>query len=420
MGFSKEELNKLSALSRKFHNAINEGCGKNVKTVTRKNTTYDRHTNKHRYSFKDPNLYYALRTYSGEGFFVANKELCKKEQITYGYDIHWAYGGALVDNVFPLSLRVSDTPSELGIIQIKLTYFRPRYKNFEYTVFQNNQFYEELKEFDTLYAWFTDLDYEIFMDMYESDAIIIQHLYYQDVGPLPDKVKELVKQSYIDKKKPENKDFKRIYEAAFYGVNARDLIKSYNNKIKEGRYKFYDDISLNDVVDTAGILHLDGSVKNKQQIRPEYCIIATWQTAYTRYREWQNFKKYMDNVIYMNTDSIYTNIPLNLGPDNGLGSYSCEYYGLPILYLRRCAYIVFNKDGTIHKLRISGIVDKTLTDSQIAQLRAGLYIRNVKTKDENGNIKLITLDPQYINGGVYKNMFNWKGELKCHNQSKKI
>ena len=172
----KDEKSFMRANSTKFHNAINTGCG------THKANTKD--VKNHRYNLKDPNQYYALRTYSGEGFFVANRQLCKTQQITWGYDIHWAYGGALVNNDFPLSLKVSENPTKLGVVQIKINLKNKkdllqykRYPQFDYTLFYNNQFYYEMENVDCIYAWFTNLDYEIFKDMYNIPHTILQQLY---------------------------------------------------------------------------------------------------------------------------------------------------------------------------------------------------------------------------------------------------
>ena len=355
---------KLSGKTRSIRSRINKKC----------NYQYD---------------YYAMRSYCGEGFYVNNKILCQTIQTTYGYDIHWAYGAALTQYKFPITSNVSSKPSPLGVKLIYFTYYKPRYNDFYYTIYIKNMFHIKNSKFT--YLWLTNFDYTIFMDLYESDAKIADEKYYQDIDYLPSSLKELVQQDYIEKKKPENKDFKSLYEAAYYGMFAKDLLK-HKNKCSN----LYEATDAMEIAEAQAITGLSGKEYEKQQIRTRYCVIATFQAAYTRLKEWHHFKENMNNVIYMNTDSIYSIKPLNLGEDKGLGYYKLEYDALPILYARRNCYIVLNKDFSIYKCVMGGCIDETLPDWKIDLLKNGFPIM-VHSLDEDGKVITIELEPYFIN-----------------------
>lgn len=379
----KSEKGFVIGTVNKFRNTINTGCGtfkKEIKggklrTYKCKRYTYDR---------------FAMLSYNGEGFYVNNKEFCKTRQRIYGYDINWAYGSALIDYDYPLSSNIGEKPTKCGCYLITYTYKKPRYPQFYYTLYDNMIFMDKHKN---KFMWITNLDYEIFTDLYESDAKILTQVYWQDIGPLPQEVHKLVKQAYIDKKNPKNKDIKHLFETCYYGMNAKDLKKEdddpkkwWTSKLNGGK---------NALHNAQAWTGLSGIKKFKQQVRTEYCVISTWQTAYTRYREWKNFKANKDYVVYMNTDSIYAIKPLDLGEDLGLGYYKLEYNNEQILFIRRNAYVVFNEDNTIKKSMIGGCIKNQFTKWHIMSLENGDTIRAL-SYDEDHNLIEIPLVPSFI------------------------
>lgn len=378
----KDEISFVIGTVNKFRNAINTGCGtfkKEIKggklrTYKCKRYTWDR---------------FAMLSYNGEGFYVNNKEFCKKRQRIYGYDINWAYGSALIDYDFPLSNNIGDKPTKCGCYLISFTDKKPRYPQFYYTLYDNMIFIDKHKK----YMWLTNLDYEIFTDLYESDAKILSQVYWQDIGPLPQEVHKLVKQAYIDKKDPNNKDIKHLFETCYYGMNAKDLLKEYNDPKKWWASQLNG--GKNALFNAQALTGLNGIKKFKQQVRTEYCVISTWQTAYTRYREWKNFKANMDSVVYMNTDSIYSLKPLDLGEDLGLGYYKLEYNNEQMLFIRRNAYVVFNEDGNIKKSMIGGCKKDQFTKWHIMVLENGDSLKAL-SYDADHNLIEISLVPSFI------------------------
>ena len=401
----------------RVHNAINTGMSKSVKYGNKRKSLDDRYT----YDI------YAMRAYCGDGFYCANYNYMDgKETLSYGKDVHWAYGGALVNNEFPLSNNIGDKPTKCGIVIIQCSYFKlkDKYKNFDISLFSTHKI--EVKK-NNIYFYFTTLDYEIFTDLYDSDATIKKTIYYQDVGPLPDKLKDLTRENYKLKKLAPEED-KPQYEMCFYGLFAMDLqrkITELNEEMKQNPSKICENtIKIRNysrqlalgksATGLSGYRHnakkSDGKkeYKYKNEIRPIYCIIATWQTAYLRYSEWQLFKQYNNKVIYMNTDSIYTTEPIDTGEDKGLGYYGIDYEKKLFLGIRRNAYILLNEDGSFYQSTIGGVLDNYFTQQQINQLKLGIPIkarsrqRDRKTDEIYETTSL--LKPTYIVNSVKKNV----------------
>ena len=380
----KDEKGFIIGNVNKFRSAINIGCGTYKKEI--KGGKVRNYKNK-RYTWDR----FAMLSYNGEGFYVNNKEFCKTRQRIYGYDIHWAYGSALIDYDFPLSSKVGETPTKCGCYFISYTYKKPRYPQFYYTLYDNMYYCK--KKSNIKYMWLTTLDYEIFMDLYESDAKIITQVFWQDIGSLPQQVHKLVRQAYSDKKDPDNEEYKSLFEAVYYGINAKDLKKEYDDKNKWWASKL--NYGENAFLQAQAWTGLNGNKKDKQQVRTEYCVISTWQTAYLRYREWKNFKENIDNVVYMNTDSIYSIKPFDLGEDKGLGYYKLEYNNEQMLFIRRNAYVIFNEDGTLKKSVIGGCIKQQFNKWDIMALEQGLTIMAL-SYDEDHNLIEIPLNPSFI------------------------
>lgn len=386
-------------LSRKVNNRIKKGCGSSIKNGNKKKTPNDR------YEFD----IFANRGYCGEGFYCANYNYMDgKETLSYGKDVHWAYGGALVQNEFPLSNRKGDTPTKCGICVVECTYFKLKdeYKNFDITLFNSHK----ITINHHTYFYFTTLDYEIFNDLYVSDARTIKVVYYQDIGPLPNELIEFAKENYkLKKQAPESE--KPLYEMCFYGLLAKDLRKNLNKRIKEGapNYKLNKlklELGRGEALTglsgyRVGDIKPDGTkeTRDSQEIRSPTCIIAAFQTAYLRYREWQLFKQYKDKIIYMNTDSIYTTEPIDTGEDLGLGYYANAYEKKLFLGIRRNAYILLNEDGSFYKSTVGGVMDNYFSPQQINLLKNGIKIQARTMRKNEYDEKVETtcwLTPKYI------------------------
>ena len=396
------------SLSNQVNNAIKTGMSSSVKAGNKNKSLDDRYE----YDI------YAMRAYCGDGFYCANYNYMDgKETLSYGKDVHWAYGGALINNEFPLSSRKleGDSNNAFYIYIVRCTEsslkLKDVYKNFDITLYRTHR----IKDGKYLYFYFTNLDYEIFNDLYDNDGIIINRVYYQDVGPLPDKLKELVKKNYkLKKQAPESE--KPLYEMCFYGLFAMDIQREIVKKTKEfeetGKYgilsqinKLKIQLSLGRATTglsgyRKGSMMINGKkeIRDKQEIRPVNCIIATWQTAFLRYQEWQLFKQYKDKVIYMNTDSIYTTEPIDTGEDLGLGHYGVAYDKKLFLGIRRNAYILLNEDGSFYKSTIGGVMDNYFTPQQIDLLRNGIPIKaRSMTRIHDEKVEaVVTLNPSYI------------------------
>lgn len=328
----------------------------------------------------------------GEGFYICNKEkVLDRWSKRYCYDIHWAYGAALKQYEYPLNCDFTHnkTASGMSIVAIKYNYIKPRYKEFDYTLFKN-VIYSQHKYVinNTQVILMTNLDYEIFKDLYDTDAEIYVQWYHSKVGKL--NLDDIVDKNYIKKqeiKTSELTDEKKVeekvkLEACFYGLLARKLENLLNKKgeaysyIEELRYRFA--VGLTDC----------------NKVREKETIIALWQTSYLRYREYKMWKQYKDHVVYMNTDSIYTDIPLHI-EKNELGEYDLEHSDVTIFFIRRNMYIVY-KDGKPIDYTLGGIEDKILTDKQINELLGPNKCTTAHSKDENGNIIDVKVCYNYI------------------------
>jgi len=319
------------------------------------------------------------QAFIGEGFYVAHREKVLIDKIKiWAYDKHWAYGGALKQYDFPLSSRLdSKNETKLAVFVVKFTYMKQRYKGFYYSLYHNNG----LRVDNEIILFMTNLDYFVFTDMYDTDAKIIKKLYFQDIGSLDD-IYPLVDEYYIKKKQNKSKQYKETIEASFYGMFAKklycDKFRSKNDRMRfEAAY----------------------SNTGDKEIRCEQVPIAMFQSAYMRYEEWKLFKKYMKHVVYMNTDSIYATKPLAIKCKNEIGHYDIEYDGMEIHFVRRSVYIIFNKDGSIYKSVLSGIIDensggKKLTPKLAQKLMDGESI-TLSTRNKEREIVPVKLQPLY-------------------------
>lgn len=272
--------------------------------------------------------------YNGEGFYINNRKKVKNLINIYGWDKHWAYGGVLRNNIVPLTSRLGDTETDLAIYCVKYTYKKRKYNCFYYTLYG-------VKSINNMY-FMTHLDYQIFCDLYESDIKIIKKYYFQDIGYLSANMIDLIDKIYIEKQK--DKENKTMYEASFYGMFARCLNP---DTMREKGHE----VHLADLIR----YEMAYSCTGCEDVRDERVPLAIWQTAYLRYEEWQAFKKYKNHIIYMNTDSVYTDIDINFEDSKLIGHYHKEYDNLPTLFIRRNSYIVLNSDGkSIYKTKLGG------------------------------------------------------------------
>ena len=276
--------------------------------------------------------------YDGEGFYINHKKKVLLENRVYAYDTHWAYGAVLISEVFPLSSNLTNKETELGIYIISFSYLNQRYKDFSYTMYRNKM---APSPDGRAMMVISSLDYPIFCDIYESDVKIEKRLFFRDIGKLP--LEKIVRMAYKRKKEPDAN--KRVYEAAFYGKFAERLHK----QIKK-TYSIKKKAKLYNAVVSCGEEYIN-ILRNPQ------VAIAMWQTAYLRYREWKEFKKYRKHVIYMNTDSIYLDENVEHEDSPELGHYGIEYFGKKVLFIRRNAYIVLNDDDSIYKSVIGGVIN---------------------------------------------------------------
>ena len=340
--------------------------------------------------------------YNGEGFYVNHNKRVLEEVKNWCYDIHWAYGSSLINNIFPLSNEMQDEPTQLGIIQIEFKLNKGetlgdhrRYKDFYYTLYTNNKMFTEKKNVYSLFL--TNIDYEIFKDLYTIPHEVLGSIWFKDIGPLSDELKDYVRQAYNDKQEMKKTGGdKSIFEAAFYGLFAKSLQDLYKDKEKEA-IKTGDKKLLKQAEKCKEEYNKAFRKTGVQIVRSKYVPIALFQTAHLRLREYKLFKENIDNVIYMNTDSIFANKPLNIKTSDKLGDYGVEYNGLPIQYIRRNAYIVKNIDGSIKKQVIGG-VDKVLnklTIEQCKELKTNPDGITIKMYDENHKIVDRQLEPWF-------------------------
>ena len=311
--------------------------------------------------------------YIGEGFYINHRQRCYYELPIWGYDIKWAYGGELKNNIFPLTSRLGKKPTELCLIQVFFSSFKKKYADeWYYSLYSHN--IEKLQDGYTILL--THLDYEIFKYFYEIENEETVKLYYQDIGKLD--VADIIDKAHVEKKS--GKYPKAIFEAIYYGMFAK-LLKNSESPYGYEKYKMaYAKTQLKDV-------------------REASVPIAVWQTAYTRYREFKYFLKYKDYICYMNTDSIYATKELDIPVGDNIGDYRLVYDGNPILFIRRNAYIVFNKDGSIKERVIGGVPDEEnkdyISSEGVDILRKGESIR-VKSYNKEKELIDIDLHPDFI------------------------
>ena len=318
------------------------------------------------------------RCYNGEGFYVNNRNKVVEPIKTWGWDKHWAYGGVLKNNILPKSNKMGKKETPLGIFMISYKrIIKSRYtEDFHLTLYRRNK-NDIGKDIIHLkdgreYRWLTNLDFEIFTDLYEIDDLRIEvKKYFQDYGKL--NWDEVIDQAYIDK---QNKKYDKVFfESVFYGLNCKKMY-DYKNPVEYNKYK--------DSIDETGY----------EYCRSKYVAIALFQTAYLRYEEWQLFKKYKDHIIYMNTDSIYTDIDIQLEDSPLLGHYHKEYNGQYIYFIRRNAYAILDDNKKLKESKIGGVLNKFITQQDLKKLYNRKEIK-VKTRDEEGNITDITLQPTF-------------------------
>lgn len=331
----------------------------------------------------------ACQYYIGEGFYINHREKAAILNRIYGYDKHWAYGGALKYKKFPLSSRIDNKPTELPLYFISFTGIERRYKDFYYTIYKNN--IVKTKE-GLLIIRLTELDYKVFVDLYILENLKIEKIsYFQDIGYLP--LSDIIDKAYIDKKTCKVEE-KFIFEAGFYGLFAKKL---YDYETPWERKKYFD------VWEQTG----------DENIRAAEVPIAIYQTAYLRYEEWQLFKKYMDKVVYMNTDSIYCTEDFFIEEDKGLGYYGKCYDGEYIQFIRRNAYVVLNDNLSIKEIIIGGVPselnEEYITPEVLEVMRNKEKLKKMTdeelknsfkvltyTDDKRKETRLISLNPDFI------------------------
>lgn len=327
-------------------------------------------------SFKDETNYnydrLASIAYCGDGFYV-NKHNMQTIENIWCYDINWAYAACLINNKFPLSTTYTDEETELGIFVCKVHgRLIKRYADFDYSVFENKL--GKTPNANEYIIILTNIDYEIFTDMYTNRVEILNKYYFKDVGYLPSKTFNLINNLYIEKKKVKDKEIKKIYEICIYGLNAKKL---YNKDYFYNKFEYYRAYA----------------ITQYDKCRSKYTPIAMFQTSYIRYRMWNEFNKYKNVIKYMNTDSIHSVIPLPIKISNELGKFKLEYDGNKIQFIRRNAYVVFNHDGSIKDSVINGIVDgNTITLDELEKLNRGIKIRKHCYKLIKGKKVLVETD----------------------------
>lgn len=299
--------------------------------------------------------------YRGDQFYVNNRELVKTPLQIWGWDKHWAFGSILAQRKVPLSSVLDYKETELGIFAIKFKGdLTLRYPEFNYNIFANEDNWLDINFKDGYhYMLLSNLDYEILSDMYTNDFQVINKLYFQDIGYLPDNVKNHVEQLYRNKQswkqlpnQTEANLLKTALEAGIYGMNAKKLKDCGFDNSKDEKVKAY----------------AESGLKNP---RNKEVPLAMFQAAYNRYDEWQLFKKYKDNVVYMNGDSIYCNKDIGLPDGKNLGEYGVCYNGEHIYFIRRNVYVVIDQDCNPIEWTIGGAVDPIVKKEDIVKWSKG-------------------------------------------------
>lgn len=333
--------------------------------------------------------------YCGEGFYV-NKAgegiLFHNTQEVYGYDVHKAYVASLLNDDFPLSDELVDSPvSKLGYVVIEFTdaIKNPRYKDQSYSLFdiellvkdsmrkdedKKKPFIRRLED-GKFTMVLSNLDYEVITDLYLFlNLKVVKRYYFKKVGQMSEEFKDMIRECVDDLKElkrvnsPDLLDKKAEFESLWYGKEA-EAQRNYWEKDKDKRGK-----------------------KKFATKRGDFTFIASFQAAYLRHREWELFKRFYKNILYMATDSIYLdiNIDKELTAENKLGDklgqYGKEYDGVPILFIRRNAYIVFDKDVNINNVdikhqRIAGIGRRTEDGLKMAPLSSQQIKRLIDIND---------------------------------------
>ena len=326
------------------------------------------------------------KTYNGEGFYINSRTKAAELNRIWGYDINWAYGGVLRNNILPKTCRLGAKETELGIFLISYKKIgNARYKDFHYTLYRKikGELEKNVVELGNgrQYRFVTNLDYLIFKDLYKVEGLRIEkQAFFQDLGKL--ELEEIIDRAYIDKKR--NAYPKNIFESCYYGLNAKKLW-TYDNPKDYQKY-----------IDSY-------NATGYSWCRSRYVPIAMFQTAYLRYEEWQLFKKYRDKIVYMNTDSIYTTEPVDIEDSSEIGHYHIEYNGEYIQFIRRSAYAILDNRKILKEAKISGVLNEYVTNDDIKALRAGKIIK-CKSRDEFGKIVDIKVEPtfiRYYNGDTF-------------------
>lgn len=356
----------------------------------------------------------------GEPFYVNRNgvEITEKKPI-WGYDINSAYKSALINKRFPLSSVLGDKETELGIFTVTLDKYtmRKKFPEFDYTLYQNLFEYKFLdggKEF-----YMSNIDYKIFTTLWNSNIKIVDKRWFQDIGELPQELKDLCQEYYDlkqqvkidpDMTEDEKTEWKTQDEVSFYGLHAKKLDKNikhykniYNEEIHEINKNKVDSnnrkqsfVILNSEYDEWKTAYRWTNVA--YGVRKKNVAFSMFQTAYLRELELEMFLKYKDSISYMNTDSLHSYKPLPLTISKKIGDWKLEYDGEDILYIRRNGYIIFHKDGS-HTLNIGGIIDKQFTKEQLDELIKGNTII-AHSRNEDGKEVDIQVKSSFFNNNL--------------------
>ena len=323
--------------------------------------------------------------YIGEGFYVNSQDLGNAPIKTYGYDVHWAYGGTLLNNKFPLSSYTSPNKTELGIQEIMFDNFKHRYNDYDYTLFLKSMWKDKNKKY---HFRATTLDVEILKDMYILENVkLVNETYFEDIGEMPEELKKLVRECYKIKKQGITDEEKTALEASFYGKFATCYSKY--EKLNGEKYK---------------VFHKALEETGYPEIRDKRTPIAMFQAAYQRHREWQQFKKHInDGILYMNTDSIMFDNDVKIETGNDIGEWGNEYNGEEIFYIRRNAYIVLDDKGNIKKRVLGGIINpEVIGKKELKMLASGQPVMcKAWTDKQHTKMRDITLEPSFYKEYYY-------------------
>lgn len=116
-------------------------------------------------------------------------------------------------------------------------------------------------------------------------------------------------------------------------------------------------------------LDVEKSEEHETLIRDNNCLLGIWVASYQRYRMYQLFKKYQDDILYMDTDSIMLKASRKFEEETSsteLGKFKVEASNVNIAVIRPKAY-VFIKDGKVIKQKIGGL-ERNLTTEELKHL----------------------------------------------------